>query len=165
MRDMNTMRTLSVKSISSESTEQYGELLGHNLKGGETIELVSDVGGGKTTLTRGIVRAVGSGDRVASPTFTISKLYKTDKFDIHHFDFYRLAEAGIVAAELDEVARDPQDVLIVEWGDIVQEVLPAKRITVRIERAKEEDGRNILFTYPEALAYLVERMTDDNTDN
>jgi tRNA threonylcarbamoyladenosine biosynthesis protein TsaE len=128
------------------------------LKGGEAIELISDLGGGKTTFVRGLVRGAGSKDRVASPTFTISKVYDTDKFEMHHFDFYRLHEAGIVADELSEVVGDPQMVVIVEWADVVQHVLPEKRLTVNIEQTPT-GSRQITFRAPESLAYLLGAVT------
>lgn len=127
------------------------------LRGGEVIELVSDLGGGKTTLVRGLARGAGSHDKVASPTFTISKVYKTGNFEVHHFDFYRLPEAGIVADELAEVLGDPQVVVVVEWGDIVQHVLPDKRLTIRLTQTPD-GSRRITVTGPEALAYLLEGL-------
>jgi tRNA threonylcarbamoyladenosine biosynthesis protein TsaE len=119
------------------------------------IELISDLGGGKTTFVRGLARGAGSKDRVASPTFTISKVYETDKFQMHHFDFYRLAEAGIVADELAEVIGDPKMVAIVEWGDVVRDVLPQARLSLKISQTSE--GHRLLeFTVPESLGYLLE---------
>jgi tRNA threonylcarbamoyladenosine biosynthesis protein TsaE len=146
---------LQIKSTSSAATEGLAEQLGHNLCGGETIELVSDLGGGKTTFTRGLVRGTGSADKVGSPTFTLSREYTAPKFVIAHFDFYRLAEAGIVADELAEVIGDPGYVAVVEWGDIVHDVLPKNRITIRIALAGE-DERQLTIEYPEELAYLLE---------
>lgn len=121
------------------------------------IELVSDLGGGKTTFVRGLARGLRSADRVASPTFTISKVYQAADKQLHHFDFYRLHEAGIIADELAEVVDDPQNITVVEWGDIVQNVLPAKRLTITIHRTGD-DSRDIMVHYPDALHYLVEAM-------
>jgi tRNA threonylcarbamoyladenosine biosynthesis protein TsaE len=125
------------------------------LKGGEVIELISDLGGGKTTFTRGLVRGLGSADKVASPTFTISKVYRTDALEVHHFDFYRLQEAGIIADELSEVMGDKQTVVIVEWGDVVQHVLPDQRLTVAIKQTPI-GTREITMRCPEPLQYLIE---------
>ena len=147
--------TLQISSTSSEQTEKLAETIGARLRGGEVIELVSDLGGGKTTFTRGLVRGTGSTDRVASPTFTVSREYTAPRFTIAHFDFYRLGEAGVVGDELAEVAADPQYVTVVEWGEIVQDVLPAARLTVAI-RQTGEDTRELSFTYPPSLAYLLE---------
>ena len=137
-------------------TERIGEQLGSNLRGGELIELASDLGGGKTTLVRGIAKGAGSTDVVASPTFTISKVYQTKHLEIHHFDFYRLTEAGIMRDELAELAGDPELVVIVEWSDLVRDVLPDDRLILRIERtAKAEDARVLSLEYPQSLQYLV----------
>src|SRR5690606_33786002 len=68
---MSTGTTWRTSSTSSEATERLGERLGKALKGGEVIELASDLGGGKTTLVRGLARGAKSSDKVASPTFTI----------------------------------------------------------------------------------------------
>jgi tRNA threonylcarbamoyladenosine biosynthesis protein TsaE len=127
------------------------------LKGGEVIELASDLGGGKTTFVRGLARGARSDDRVASPTFTISKVYKTAKFDIHHFDFYRLNEPGIVADELAEVVADPQVVVVVEWGEIVQHVLPEKRLTIRLAQTPTGERQITISCHPD-LYYLLEAL-------
>lgn len=118
---------------------------------------MSDLGGGKTTFTRGLVRATGSHDKVASPTFTISKLYQAKDFDIHHFDFYRLHEAGIVADELAEFVGDPQTVVVVEWAEVVQHVLPKERLTITIKQTPV-GSREITFHCPRDLQYLIEAV-------
>lgn len=125
------------------------------------IELVSDLGGGKTTFVRGLARGAGSEDRVASPTFTVSKEYAAKAFTIHHFDFYRLQEAGIVADELAEVAGDTHDVVVVEWADVVHHVLPAKRLTITIKQLPTGD-RELQFHTPHALSYLVQSVKEAN---
>ena len=131
--------------------------MARNLRGGEVIELVSDLGGGKTTFTRGLARGAGSHDRVRSPTFTLSSEYKAPHFTITHFDFYRLGEAGIVGDELAEVVGDPQYVVVVEWGDIVHDVLPPRRLTLHLLQSKEgEEVRKLTFEYPTELEYLLE---------
>ena len=155
---MSTATTLQIDSTSSEQTEQLAEKLGAKLHGGEVIELVSDLGGGKTTFTRGLVRGTGSTDQVASPTFMLSREYAAPEFTIAHFDFYRLGEAGIVADELAEGIGDPKYVSVVEWGEIVHDVLPENRLTIHIAQTGE-DTRQLLFEYPLALAYLVENLT------
>lgn len=154
---MNTITTWETNSTSAGQTEQLAEKLGANLRGGEVLELVSDLGGGKTTFSRGLVRGTGSEDKVGSPTFTLSREYSAPKFKIAHFDFYRLSEAGIVADELAEVEGDLNYVVVVEWGDIVHDVLSAKRLTLRLlQGAGGENARKLIFEYPEALSYLLE---------
>lgn len=153
---MSTVMTSQISSQNSADTEQLGERIGTRLRGGEVIELVSDLGGGKTTLTRGIVRGAGSKDVVASPTFTISREYTTPQFHIIHFDLYRLAEAGVVANELAEYLGDNMYVTIVEWADVAQDVLPTERLRIAI-RQTGGDARDIECTYPESLAHLMEQ--------
>jgi len=144
---MSTGKTFSVKSQSLDDTLKIGEKLGEQLKGGEVIELIGDVGSGKTVLTRGLAKGAGSADNVASPSFTISRVYKTDNFDIHHFDFYRLGDPGLMKQDIAEAAQDNNSVVVVEWSDIVEEVLPANRYIVKLEQAGE-DERNIAITFP-----------------
>jgi tRNA threonylcarbamoyladenosine biosynthesis protein TsaE len=155
MGHMSTATTCAIVSTGSENTEKLGEQLGRALKGGETIELVSDLGGGKTTFVRGLARGIGSSDKVASPTFTISRLYKSDKLELHHFDFYRLPDAGLMAHELAEALHDPKVVLLVEWADVIRHVLPEKRLTIRFTNAGE-DTRRLEIHCPGALHYLIE---------
>lgn len=154
---MSTVATWQIDSTSSEVTEQLAERLGQSLKGGEIIELISDLGGGKTTFVRGLARGAGSTDRVASPTFTISRVYQAGKLEIHHFDFYRLGEAGLIAEELAEIISDPHTVTVVEWADIVTDVLPDKRLTITIEKTPT-DGRKLTFRAPESLQYLMKAV-------
>jgi tRNA threonylcarbamoyladenosine biosynthesis protein TsaE len=145
------------QTSSAAETEALGEHIGRHLKGGEVIELFSDLGGGKTTFVRGLARGAGSSDVVGSPTFTLSKVYEAARLQIHHFDFYRLAEAGIMHQELHELVNDPELVVVVEWSDIVRDVLPAERLIVRLQRtANDEDMRHISVEYPPSLQYLVE---------
>lgn len=154
---MSTPKTWETNTGSSDATERLAEVIGKNLHGGEVIELVSDLGGGKTTFTRGLVRGTESQDRVGSPTFTLSREYKTPKFTVAHFDFYRLNEAGIVADELAEVIEDPAYVTVVEWGDIVQDVLPQRRMRVHLHQTGG-DARKIEFTFPAELEYVLEGL-------
>lgn len=122
------------------------------------IELVSDLGGGKTTFVRGLARGMGSTDKVASPTFTISKVYQAAKLELHHFDLYRLPEPGLIQMELADVLSDPQAVVVVEWADIVHQVLPKDRLTITITHT-DENSRHLHITAPTALVYAVERVT------
>lgn len=148
------MKTEVLEAETAEQMERLGEELGRRLKGGEAIELISDLGGGKTTFTRGVARGAGSSDVVGSPTFTLSKVYSTQKFQIHHFDFYRLNEAGLMEHELHDLLGDHETVVVVEWGDVVQHVLPEQRLTIRIDKTPT-GGRKLRYEYSEALEYLL----------
>lgn len=136
---------------------EIAALIGGRLKGGEVIELVSDVGGGKTTFTKGLVAGARSKDHVSSPTFTISNIYKCPHFAINHFDFYRLGEAGLMRHELEDVMQDPKTVIVVEWSDVVRHVLPDDRLTIQFTTT-DETGRMLQIEFPESLAYLVDAL-------
>lgn len=120
--------------------------------------MISDLGGGKTTFTRGLARGIGSGDAVHSPSFTISNQYTSKNLTIYHFDFYRLVEPGIMREELSEILNDPKAVAVIEWGDIVGDVLPANRVTIRIS-ALDEDERDIVIQIPKEKEYLLKFNT------
>lgn len=151
------MNNLELVSNSAEQTENIAHLIGTRLKGGEVLELVSDLGGGKTTFTRGLAAGAETTDVVASPTFTVSKVYKTPRFEIHHFDFYRLGDAGLAAHEVHDLMDDPQVVMVVEWGGVIEHVLPDARMTINLTRTGEE-SRSVVLTYPDSLDYLVEDL-------
>jgi tRNA threonylcarbamoyladenosine biosynthesis protein TsaE len=148
---------LTLKTGDPTATEQIAELIGGRLVGGEVIELISDLGGGKTTFVRGLARGMGSNDRVASPSYTISKVYTAGKLQLHHFDFYRLDEGGMVAHELAEFISDPLCVVVVEWAEVVHQVLPADRVTISINRLSE-NSRSMEITYGPQHNYLMEGL-------
>lgn len=142
---------------SPEETEKLAAAIGANLRGGETIELLSDVGGGKTTFTRGLARGAGSKDAASSPSFTISNEYQATDFAIHHFDFYRLQDAGVVTHELHEKVHDPHDVVVVEWSAIVAHVLPDKRLKIGIQ-VLNETSRQFTINYPFRMRHLLKNI-------
>lgn len=152
---MNTATTLETLSTGSADTERIAEKLGSRCRGGEVVELVSDLGGGKTTFVRGLARGIGSQDHVSSPTFKISNIYKAKDLELHHFDFYRLPEAGIIADELAEVIGDPNIVVAIEWGAVIHDVLPPQRLTVNIAPT-DENTRILSFAYAPSLQYMLE---------
>lgn len=150
-------KQLVVKS--PEEMESFGEKLGSTLRGSECIELKSDLGGGKTTVTRGLVKGIGSSDNVSSPTFTVKKQYKGKNLTCYHFDFYRLDDPGLVAEELKESLQDSNGVTVIEWADNVQGVFTDDRLIIEIERvADNPESRKCLVSYPESRSYLVEDL-------
>lgn len=152
---MSTDRIWRTHSTGSAASEKLAEAIGARLFGGETIELVGDLGSGKTTFVRGLARGIGSNEHVASPSFTLGKVYASKKFQLHHFDFYRLKEPGLLAHELSEMLDSPDDVIVVEWADTIREVLPQGRMIIMI-RTTGESERQFTFHYPPKLAYLLE---------
>lgn len=143
-----------VTTHSPEETERFGLAIGQNMQGGEVIELVSDLGGGKTTFTRGLVAGLASPDMVMSPTFTVSREYSGGRLHVYHFDFYRLPDPGIIAEQVSEVAQDPDAVVVVEWADVVRHVLPEDRIVVHIG-ALSDFHRTFRVVCPEQRAYIL----------
>lgn len=137
--------------------EGLGRTIGAQLRGGEIIELHSDLGGGKTTFVRGLAHGMGSADRVASPTFMLRKEYAAGKLTLYHFDFYRLQEAGSMADELTELMELPDAVIAVEWADVVAHVLPDARLRIMIVATGELE-RSVTIFCPPQLAYLVAQV-------
>jgi tRNA threonylcarbamoyladenosine biosynthesis protein TsaE len=142
-----------------EQMMSFGEHLGRTLRGGETIELIGDVGTGKTTLTKGIARGLDIDEDVQSPSFTISRTYEArNGLEMHHYDFYRLSDPGIMRYELAESIEDSGVVTVVEWADSVEDVLPSPRVTVRLHHTEAEGGRELQMDVPETFNYVRERV-------
>lgn len=143
---------------SAEATETLAKQIGSRLKGGEVIVFSSDLGGGKTTFVRGLAEGFGSADHVASPTFTINAVYgRDDGKQISHFDFYRLDDPGIIKAELEEVIGEADVIAVIEWGKIVENVLPEDFVEVSI-RGISDEVREFSFKIPESRSYLLEQV-------
>ena len=126
--------------------KKFGEQIGTVLRGGEVIELIGDVGAGKTTLTKGVALGLDISEPVQSPTFTISRVYEArDDLVLYHYDFYRLGEAGIMAEDIGESINQPGAITIVEWSGAVSDVLPADRLQIHI-KATSDDEREVELT-------------------
>lgn len=93
---------------------------------------------------------MGSADAVRSPSFTLSNQYKAGELTLYHYDFHRLQEPGIMREELAELLTDPKAVIVIEWADIIEDILPAERITIQIIPTGET-GRRLVFQAPIAL--------------
>ncbi len=154
---MSQLNKISLDSKSADKTEEIAERIGANLKGGEIIELSSDLGGGKTTFTRGLVRGAGSTDLVSSPSFTVKNVYQAKGFELWHFDFYRLDDAGMVGHELEEALGDKKIVVIVEWAKDAGKLLPNKKLLIKFHPSADE-GRKMDITCPDELKYLVKEL-------
>ena len=154
---MSIDTTLELFCESLDQSLALAETIGRNLRGGEVIELVSDIGGGKTTFVRGLAKGMGSNDRVSSPSFTLTNQYRSDTITMQHFDFYRLHEPGIMRQELAEFVHDPSTVTVVEWAGIVDDVLPVDRLTINIT-ATDDTSRKYDVVCPRSLQYVVEHL-------
>ncbi len=107
------------------------------------IELIGDVGTGKTTFVRGFANGLGLKESITSPSFTISKSYALpNNRTLIHYDFYRLNNPGIMKAELEESLSNKNNIIVIEWADSVANVLPNNRIQINIAY-DENDSRKI----------------------
>lgn len=118
-----------------------GRALGQLLDSPAAIELVGDVGAGKTTFTRGLAQGLGITEPITSPSFTISKRYatpaKSNIGELVHYDFYRLSDPGIMRSELAETIAG-QNLVVIEWGTAVANLLPEQHI--RLDFRLHPDG-------------------------
>ncbi len=132
-----------IKTNSEKETIELGKKIAKNLKRGTVIVLTGDLGSGKTKLTEGILTYFGLQDEISSPTFTIVNEYNTESLDIFHFDVYRLTDIDeFIAIGGDEYFE--RGASIIEWGEIIEEVLPKDYIKVTFSRnLDEENVRNI----------------------
>ena len=117
-------------------TKKLAQKFAKLLIGGEVILLNGDLGAGKTTFTRYVLKALGVKDDITSPTFTIMREYKTKKYNIYHFDMYRLS-SGNEAIEygLEEYifAGNKNNLVFIEWSENIKEILKDKYIEINIK--------------------------------
>lgn len=129
---------MDVTVNSADEMIQFGARVGALLTGGEVIELIGDIGAGKTTFTKGVAKGLEIRDDVQSPTFTISRVYQAHGgLELAHYDFYRLSDPGILKMELSETTHDPQVITMIEWGEVVSQVLPENTIKIRFVSPSE----------------------------
>lgn len=122
---------------------EIGEKIGEQLKSPVVLELVGDVGAGKTTLTKGIAKGLGINDEITSPSFTVSKRYRGDDVTLVHYDFYRLEDPGLMSEDLEESLEDEDVVTVVEWGNSVESILPEKHPRI-ILKLRDDGAREIV---------------------
>ena len=157
---MSTAMIYKTVSTSSDDTARLGELLGQILKAPAVVELRSDLGGGKTTFAKGLAKGFGINEALTSPTFSICKTYKSKTgSQLHHYDFYRLDEPGIIADQIEQSLKDLNTLTIVEWADIVKSALPENHLAVVIKPIDNDSNqREIEFHYPESKFALIKQL-------
>lgn len=140
-----------MKVKSSQEMLTLGEKLAKNLQAPIALELIGDVGAGKTTFTSGLVGGLGIGEEISSPSFTISKRYALpDGGELVHYDFYRLNDVGIMRDELSETLANPENIVVVEWAGDVEDLFGER--VVKIKFILQEDGsREVEISDPENL--------------
>ena len=126
------------ETYSPEETHALGKRLGAEAKPGDVYTLVGDLGVGKTVFTQGIAEGLGITEPVSSPTFTIVQVYEEGRMPFYHFDVYRIGDIE----EMEEIGYDDyffgQGICLIEWAELIEEILPEKRIEVTIEKDLEK---------------------------
>ena len=149
---------------SAEETFELARQLGEGLQGGEVLALVGDLGSGKTTFTRGLVCGVGCADymRVNSPTYVLEQIYQ-GRLVVRHYDAYRLGSPG----ELDELGFEEAlasgAVLVVEWADRVDELMPPESLLLELSFSGDsgsggEPGNCRRLTFSSASTIWADRL-------
>lgn len=128
-------------SHSYEDTLKIGEGLAESLKGTEVIALFGGLGMGKTALTTGIARGLGSSDSVSSPTFALVNEYH-GKYNVYHFDMYRISSWDDLYS-IGFFDYLDTGVLVIEWSENIENALPSEYIRVTMEKGDDENERMI----------------------
>lgn len=131
-------KTIRIETFCAEETFLLGRKIGETAKPGMVISLVGDLGVGKTVFTQGLASGLGIEEPVVSPTFTILQTYESGRLMLSHFDVYRIADIE----EMDEIGYEDyfygDGVCLVEWANLIEELLPKDICKVTIEKAPEK---------------------------
>lgn len=142
---METKKTVQIKN--EKQTEEFGIRVAESLKAGDVLALIGDLGTGKTALTSYIAKGLGITRRVNSPTFTIVKEYTDGRLPMYHFDVYRVSDPD----ELFNIGIDEyffgEGVCIIEWADLIEEILPENTKYIYLEYGKNEGERVYRCTF------------------
>lgn len=126
------------ESYSPAETFEFGRLLGQQAQAGQVYCLDGDLGTGKTVFTQGFAAGLGIKSLVTSPTFTIVRQYEEGRLPLYHFDVYRIGDVS----EMDEIGYEDcfygEGICLIEWSQLIPELLPAAAVTVRIEKDLEK---------------------------
>ena len=128
-----------VETFSAEETLKLGEQMGREAKPGTVCTLVGDLGVGKTVFTQGIAKGLDIEESICSPTFTIVQVYEEGRMPFYHFDVYRIGDIE----EMDEIGYEDyfygDGLTMIEWANLIEEILPTDRIDITIEKDLEKD--------------------------
>ena len=142
----NKMQT--IESYSPEDTFALGESIGRGAGPGQIYTLTGDLGVGKTVFTQGVAAGLGVAGPVNSPTFTIVQIYEDGRMPFYHFDVYRISDVE----EMEEIGYEDcfcgQGLCLIEWADLIEEILPERYTEIRIEKDLQKgfDYRRITIT-------------------
>lgn len=127
-----------IESFCPEDTFALGQKIGELVKPGTVISLVGDLGVGKTVFTQGLAKGLGITEPVNSPTFTIVQVYDGGRLPFYHFDVYRIGDIE----EMDEIGYEDyfygSGVTMIEWANLIEEILPQDYQEVQIEKDLEK---------------------------
>ena len=139
------MRKLILKN--EEETRDFGLELGASLRKGDIVALIGDLGTGKTALTKYIAEGLGIRETITSPTFTIVQEYRQGRLPLYHFDVYRIGDPE----EMYELGYEEyfygDGVCVIEWADLIEELLPEYTKVIRIEYGKNQEERIYQCTF------------------
>ena len=122
---------------SVEETQDLAKKLARNINPGITISLIGDLGTGKTTFTKGFARQMGINDHVTSPTFKLISEYQGKKYKLNHIDAYRMnGPEDFLNIGGEEYLLSKNSITIIEWGDLLNDILPSKTIRINFTRIK-----------------------------
>ncbi len=138
---MKTVRPRTVKLDSEADTRSLGLEIADALEPGDVVALTGDLGTGKTALTKYIAEGLGVKEEISSPTFTIIKEYKSGRLPLYHFDVYRLGSGDELLDTGAEELLDGDGACVIEWADIVADVLPADSLIVSLNYGGSENER------------------------
>lgn len=128
----------TIETYSAEETAELGRRMGLEAKLGEVYTLVGDLGVGKTVFTQGIALGLGITEAISSPTFTIVQVYEEGRMPFYHFDVYRIGDIE----EMDEIGYEDyfygEGLTMIEWANLIEEILPEKRKEITIEKDLEK---------------------------
>ena len=147
---MTEMNVISIETNSPEETLEFGEKLGEQAEPGQVYTLVGDLGVGKTLFTQGFAKGLGIAEPISSPTFTIVQEYEEGRLPFYHFDVYRIGDIE----EMDEIGYEDyisgEGVSLIEWSNLIEEILPEERTEILIEKDLEKgfDYRKITVKTP-----------------
>ena len=133
------MGTRIIRTDSAEETRRAAALMGKEAFPGEVLALIGDLGTGKTVFTQGFAEGLGITGPVTSPTFTIMQVYDEGRLQLAHFDVYRIADPD----EMDEIGYEDyfygDGVCLVEWADLISDLLPEGTVKVTIRKVPGEN--------------------------
>ena len=136
--ELEDKKTSVFETNSAQETFELGQKMGRNAAAGEVYAMIGDLGVGKTAFSQGMASGLGIAGPVSSPTFTILQIYEEGSLPFYHFDVYRIGSAE----EMEEIGYEDcfygQGVSLVEWADLVEEILPEKYCRIKIEKDLEK---------------------------